>query len=1136
EETVFKTIVRSTLDRHSPENAKMLANPKFLTIPVRVCEEITTFTCYGWQMGLAEWEQLSIMAKSLVKLHIIGGFPQKQLSINNFLSRLTSLHLDGCFNIDETWAINLINRATHLDDLQLSLNNLQYSTLEKICTPDHLRLKKLTLTGASEIRDPHVYRVLQAFPDLIKFCLEGCTNISTQTILISLTSCPYLQHLEIRADPKTFEKTPPTFLNKQQPAWTPKLTNMLIENMNITDENVQAISLLLPQLQVLGLKDCPRLTNQGLEYIVANSSIKHLSQLHIINCPSIHSGIFSVDNLIMASSIYDLYIESCGPVSPIDIHRLCNQSINHHLQHVRLVNYHDLKSTIMSTFDCTPKSTTVFSLNKMTINSLAHSDDPQLCATPSERLLTGRQIVLLAKHLDMTTEELISLFDEAEKIEHEEAITKTQFNTAQPVRLTAKSHVSRLEALKSSVSPRPSTPSIWSKDFIENGEISALNENNVGELNQMPSDSDNYREEDEEEDYEDYEEEDEEEQEEIVQETEEIVEEVKDEVESLQKDELQANLGGWGVSGSSNEYLWSRASANEPILTQPKVGLWSKAENINTAELWQQQDMEPSKKLFKTPESNNHFRNSPFIREGEGWGEPEKVIPWSDLRTQGYAHDLLKEQKETTFWRMVDGVWTECQGSELPSEAGEQIQAQKQTEKTRAAPQSLFSIVSADQERNQPSSLSFISSDENSSCNNDDEHTVFRVNPNSKAQKPNNKPSNKNNDKKNVEQFLSEVTPQENAKDEWANIAKSNPVARKQAKPSRGSRRTANREQIPPESMSGRWKKFTEESLEPLVSLSNNTPPPVQQTPQTLQQDFSPVNHSIVPAQQTHQPASYSPPPVNQASLSIQQTPSQLDLLVDLDDDIKTSLWPMNSTMQTNNILVPDQLSSKKKDSSTSVETLFWFNDSVDEKKEEKPSQELHFSSLVPGTTTSNDNYKKNTENLLELDDIPTPSFSQKSIVNENTNLIPAPILAPTLAPISAPKSEPTLSPTLTTTSVPMSTPASAPTSAPHPTHLSFNNVPVNTPPPEVPNGNSEDEIKAYKAQPNYLGSLKVYVAKDVYKYLIMFLDEEVEESVRKFCQKHNVEQNAANLLEQAKPLYLRRRTKKILKKKNKEA
>ncbi|KAG1519010.1 hypothetical protein G6F52_008922 [Rhizopus delemar] len=1148
EETVFKTIVRSTIERHSYENAKVLANPKFLLLLAKSCENITDFTCYGWQLERADWEHLAFAAPQLSRLHIIGGYPHQQLNINNLLSRLTSLHLDGFFNIDEAWATNLVNKAIHLTDLQISLEKLQYSVLERICTPDHLKLEKLTLTGTSEIKDVHISRVLQAFPYLTKFCLEGCTKISAQTILISLTSCPYLQHLEIRANPTIFEKSPIVYLDKQQPAWTPKLAKLLIENMNITDDNLQAISPLLPHLQVLGLKNCPRLTNQGLEFIVSNPYIKHLSQLLLIHCPNIHSSLFAVDTLTITKSITEIHMDSCGPISPVDIYKLCCRCINHRLRSIKLINYQDLKGSIIDTYNddqSVPSSTLPFRiiLNRANIDALAHSDDPQLCPIPNDRLLTGYQIVLLAKRLDVTTQELLALFDHVEQEEQAEINKKSQ-QSIMPTKLPIKNNLNRLESLKTFAAPRPTTPAIWSKDFNDNGGIPTINDDYSSAINESPqssSDTDNYREEEEEEDYEEVD-------------NNEVNNESKISwAEYNQVENSHTNLGGWGIGGSSNN-AWNKASANEStIQPENQKETWLESKGINPDELWQQQALESNKKLFKTS-SKNHFRNSPMIVEGDGWGEPEKVIDWDDLRTQGFAYDVLVEQKETTFWKKVNGIWTECQ-----TNSTEQVVAESSD---KPAP-SLFSDISDKEQsdkRNLPSSMSVVSSDESSSWNNDeDDNIIVKVNPDSPTYTYR-APLGTNDRKNRKEQPLSPVkqnningnkpnaldndvskpvtgwqdpleASSKNARDQWASIAKSNPVARNNSK---RSTRNRGRTPIPSEQMSPRWKEFTAENSETLVTLDNTDfNHSDQQSQQKKQQQMTQQQRQIESRQSKSTPSS-----------------SSVDLLVDLDDN-KESLWgfaPLTSSFRpTNDILVPEQPSNqKKRESQTAMETLFWTaEEPAKETKEEAGEQtipDVHFAKLIPGTA---DEYSQDNsgDNLFSLHDVLVPRpTDEKMTTKAAESPIPVPSSLDELVNRFPSPSEALIDPLIPQNKSPQPplsgshhrvSSASEIVHNPTPSRnetAAAKSVSENRSPTKVSSDDPEEEVKRYKKYPNYLGSLKVYVSKNVYKYLIMFLDEEVEESVRKFCEKYNVQPNAANLLEQAKPLYVRRRTKKILK------
>ncbi|KAI9256942.1 hypothetical protein BY458DRAFT_492435 [Sporodiniella umbellata] len=1171
EETVFKTVVRSNLDRHSKENSKVLASPKFLNRPVTICEELTALTCYGWQMGRADWEQLSVMARHLVKLRIIGGSPKNQLGINNFLSRLTSLHLDGRFNIDDTWAINLINRATQLDDLQLSLSNLQYNTLELICTPNHLKLKKLSLTGASEIKDVHVDRVLRAFPGLIKFCLEGCTHISAQTIVIALEHCRYLQNLEIRAHSDTLQQKFPITIEVPNPEWAPKLTSLLVENMCISDSNLRCLDPFLPQLQTLGLKSCPDVTNMGLRSIVDNSYIRSIRRLHLIDCPNINSSLFSEEGLTLAISLYDLYIDSCGYISPIDIHSLCSQSVAYSLHQIRLVNCKGLKNSVLSSFDCSPDSTSMITLNKISIGALIHSNDPQLCPMPDDRLLTGRQIISLSKKLDMTVKELVNIIDEAQKANDNEFSNTTQNISGEAYKTAPKSRGNRLDALRPSTTPRPSTPALWSKDFIENGEIGNVGvsnsvashysknypesysenktmapqtysencresevvtpqtysenytENNTTTLHNQEAYSENYRESNEDEDFEE----------------DGVVgncEDIKEEVTSSQFNDSRSNFGGWGESGSNHNNLWNTTQPISYPRTQTKVESWSKTKKLD---FWQQQEIKSTQQLFKTPNSNKHYRNSPYIREGEGWGEPEKVIPWEDLRTQGYAHDVLKQQKETTFWKEVDGVWHECQSADLSSEKTEPKTYHIQTET-----QSLFSVLDEDHEKSYGSRLPRVSPDGNSGWDNDiNEKLVVKVNPKQESYKFSNKGTNTVDGRVVKERLFSEEITATTAKNGWGEIAKSNPMPRRQSKPIRNGNRVAGREEIPRENMPGRWKEFSADSLYALDSATNGTPSPNSLRVSDQQQ---------MPKQQVFSQKTPQQPVAREVLIQVQDSSPKCELLVDLGDDNKNNMWQTTTANHTHNSMMPERAPNKDNNRSVSAKNCFWFEDQVPKAVEEKNTQPNSFSQIA---SEGNESY---TDNIVELNDALTanviPVFENASTVSKPLH---DPMLGLSLSPPIESATESTTDPDKEC--ITESTKESVAESPPEPTvepitepiikqitesttktakdltptagciqvPTSDANSSLITIPPFA---DSEDEIKLYKSQPNYLGSLRVYISSSEFRYLVLRLEEDVEESVKRFCEQYHVEQNASILLETARPMFIRRRTKKILK------
>ncbi|KAG1408381.1 hypothetical protein G6F58_009500 [Rhizopus delemar] len=844
EETVFKTIVHSTMERHMPSNVQTLAEPKFLLLLARHCENITSITCYGWQLESGDWEQLSMLATQLVQLHIIGNRPNRQLNINSFLPRLTSLHLDGSFGLNEAWAATLINKAINLIDLQLSLKDMEFNTLKKICTPGHLKLDKLALTEAHKIRDIDVHHVLLAFPNLTKFCLEGCTLISPQIVLTSLISCNNLQHLEIRADPISLDKVEPVLLNEQHPKWMPPLTKLLIENLNIVDQNFQYISNLLPCLQVLGLKSCPQITNEGLLSIINNPCIKHISQLHLVECPRIYSELFSIDTLAITTYIKEIYIKSCGPILPADIYKLCCKCIDYRLNSIKLINYQDLKDSAIGAFSIDQEDLSRFILDRAAIHAIAHSNDPAICSVPEDHLLSGNQIILLAKRLNMTTQELILLFEE---IEQEDKMLIHQKTKAQPcissknefiseANLTAKNNSNQLEAPNSPLFPRPATPAIWSKDFTDNGPFPANNSDCMSNGLMHPlSDTDFY-------------------------------EEVKEKKETQDSDcenkynndhkndnsfnntknKQRSSLGAWGID-ENNDSLWNNASNSEFVLQAESETTWAEA------------------RWLEHQQKNNRHRNDTLIIEGDGWGTPNKIIEWDDLSIQGYAHEVLEEQKKTMYCEKEEQGQipyideNDCTLDNIKNKQASDGTASDDSINDLA---SLFSPIyrcafsDTEGKHASKSIISIVSSDESSDLDNDenDDDVVVKVKhnlPPNKCRSFNTNERNKHkeqsslveyttrNEKKPSKAFNSSHqtsndrhgsyyvngSPDGKAEEQWASIKKAYPVTRKFPRSARTKKSNSHsRDYTSPERLTNCWKQSKAKSLGP----HNNIEAPLQ--------------------------------------------------------------------------------------------------------------------------------------------------------------------------------------------------------------------------------------------------------------------------------------------------------------------
>lgn len=432
EDTVFKTIVKSDKPRHSSLNTP-LKDLNILINIIQTCEKIEAVTIYGWNIQPYHIETMASFAKNLSSLYIIGANQNSKgkssvphpIPLNIVLPNLTSLRLDGDFELNEAWATTLANKGLRLQHLQISLQNMHRNVLVNLCSPN-LKLKELVLTDSRELHDEHVYYVLESFPHLEKLCFEGSKFLTSVSIAMALHLCPGLVDLEIRSSSSEINNGPEV-LNKArgylQSTNLARPTRLVLENMKISDEELMALSPAMVYLNTLGIKSCERLTNKSIVHLFNTypAAKKFLRHVYLSNCPHITSSLLAeishIDNI--SRSIMDVHMESCGDISPRDIYKLCCASVNHNLRHITLTDYRSLEKTVIGTFNEHTGSQSQFSkivLKKQSIDALAHSNDSELCPLPKNRMLSGSQIILLAKKLDMSTEDLEELLDRVEEV------------------------------------------------------------------------------------------------------------------------------------------------------------------------------------------------------------------------------------------------------------------------------------------------------------------------------------------------------------------------------------------------------------------------------------------------------------------------------------------------------------------------------------------------------------------------------------------------------------------------------------------------------------------------------------------------------------------------------------------------
>lgn len=430
EETLFKTIVKSNIKRHGPES-NVLSNPDFMSRVAKTCEKLNTLTVYGWNLETAHIDGLASTAQDLTSLYIIGAKLKHQLTFNNLFSRLTSLRLDGIFNLDEKWASSLVNKAIHLTELQLSLKNIKIEVLVKICTPQKLALTHLIFTDAENISDHYVQNVLYAFPHLTRFCLEGSIRVTALSILYALKSCLKLNTIEIRAHPSSllYEPQDNSFAHFNNSLYDPSYANpcrVLIENLNLNDDQLMTLSPYLLLVQTVAFKNCPQLTSAGIEKCFIDN--RYIRIFQSINCPNIDSNILKAFSTMsgISRSLYRIHLESSGPVIPKDVYELCCNSIEYNLRQIRLVNYDNIQQSVIGNYneispnqpyrDDRNNNLSVITLNRAAIDALAHTTDPELCPLPEDRLITGSTMLRLSEHFKVDLNDFLDLLDSFEKV------------------------------------------------------------------------------------------------------------------------------------------------------------------------------------------------------------------------------------------------------------------------------------------------------------------------------------------------------------------------------------------------------------------------------------------------------------------------------------------------------------------------------------------------------------------------------------------------------------------------------------------------------------------------------------------------------------------------------------------------
>ena len=421
--TVFQPVHDSMLKRHQEKIP--LRWPQLIMHMIQQCENIETLKIYGWELTPMKIETIGVTLKNLQSLTIIGSNDdfQRPFVLRNMLSRLRELRLDGDFCISLEFANTLATRAHALRSLEIPLcygdKRIEKQALTRLCSgrEGELDLTTLKLTNASPMQDEDVENVLSAFPNLRSFTLHGTTNVTAGIISTAIVKCENIESIELRAHSQTVVR------QVQKPAmhnfpntWVlaSRLKRLLLEYMVVPEKVMKDLAQSSDSLTTIGLRNCLHLTDKALVQLIECN--KDLKTLHIVECELITDETLNgLARSGASKTIQDVYIEQCGQITPRAVYLFCCATTNYRLQHLCFDGYRNLSSSILGTFIPPGENTqsggweSRVRLDERAIDALASTDtqlNPDLLYMPKDTLITGGQLILLAKELDISVDTL----------------------------------------------------------------------------------------------------------------------------------------------------------------------------------------------------------------------------------------------------------------------------------------------------------------------------------------------------------------------------------------------------------------------------------------------------------------------------------------------------------------------------------------------------------------------------------------------------------------------------------------------------------------------------------------------------------------------------------------------------------
>ncbi|KAG2225964.1 hypothetical protein INT45_006660 [Circinella minor] len=122
------------------------------------------------------------------------------------------------------------------------------------------------------------------------------------------------------------------------------------------------------------------------------------------------------------------------------------------------------------------------------------------------------------------------------------------------------------------------------------------------------------------------------------------------------------DLGGWGMT---SDLSWLQNNNDNQCSEESALNSLHRSVGGHSYEhAWKQIAHESP---IVTAKQTNDNRIVPTADAGEGWGTPKANISWNDERLS-YAHDVVEEHKNMTFWNQDEnGEWEELSNSNINS-------------------------------------------------------------------------------------------------------------------------------------------------------------------------------------------------------------------------------------------------------------------------------------------------------------------------------------------------------------------------------------------------------------------------------------------------------------------------------------